>query len=68
MRWREQSKHRPRKLRKSDGLAILLALLFERPKPIGFGLVGIIACWWRYQSRAFLPKMIDATAKLATGE
>ena len=40
----------------------LLAALLDRPQPVGFVLLGIIACRRRYELRTFLAEVIEATA------
>ena len=40
----------------------LLALLLDRPEPVGFVLAGIGSVGSGTSFRAFLPKMIEATA------
>jgi hypothetical protein len=51
-------------VRDGPALSLYLALLLDRPQPIGFVLVGIIGGRRRDQLRAFLPKMIETTASL----
>lgn len=48
-----------------DRPAPLLALLLDRPEPVGFVLVGIISGRRRDQPRAFFTEMIETTTKLA---
>ena len=54
-------RHRPLAGRHVAAMASL-ALLLDRPQPVGFILVGIIACRRRYQLRALLAEVIEATA------